>query len=308
MKKSKFGFLSTDKKTKIHALKWEPDQGEISGVLQISHGMIEHVERYEAFAKYLTEKGFVVVGNDHLGHGNSVISQDDWGYFAPKNGSDLVVKDLQKLRMHIQKKYPEVPYFILGHSMGSFLLRKYLAHYGAGLSGAVIMGTGTQPNIAVQTGKFLCSFLALFHGWHYRSELVDQLIFSSNNSKFQGKDGGSWLTKDIEIAAAYQKDPRCTFKFTLNGFYNLFDTIYEINQKKNIYAIPKELPLLLVSGQDDPVGNYGTGVRKAYETYQEAGIQDISCKLYPSDRHEILNEIDREIVYDDIYRWLQKHL
>ncbi len=308
MKTNEFTFPSADGKTQIHAIKWEPEQGGVAAVLQISHGMIEHVKRYEAFAEFLTNQGFAVVGNDHLGHGDSVTSQEDWGYFAPEQGSDLVVEDLHQLRSQIQAVYSGTPYFMLGHSMGSFLLRKYLSLHGEGLSGAVIMGTGTQKDMAVQTGKAVCKALALFRGWRHRSSLVDKLIFSGNNKKFQGGSVDSWLTKDEKIAKAYYGDPRCTFKFTLNGFYNLFDTIHYINQKRHIETIPKTLPLLLVSGQDDPVGNYGAGVRSAYETYQAAGIKDISLKLYPKDRHEILNETDRETVYEDIYRWLCGHL
>ncbi len=303
MKKSVFGFLSADGKTQIHAVRWEPNQGNIHGVLQISHGMIEYVERYEAFAAYLTERGFLVVGNDHLGHGESVTSQDLWGYFAPENGSDLVVEDLQKLRVKIQSEYPRLPYFMLGHSMGSFLLRKYLSQYGEGLSGAIIMGTGTQTSKTVMMGKAICNIVALFRGWNYRSKFVDKQVFAGNNKKFAEEDSGSWLTKDKEIADAYAKDPRCSFQFTLNGFYNLFDTIHYINKPKHIDAIPKNLPLFFVSGEDDPVGNYGAGVKTAYETYKRAGITDIAIKLYPTDRHEILNELDRETVYEDIYKW-----
>lgn len=308
MKKKEFTFSSADRTNRIHAVLWKPDQGKISGILQISHGMIEYIERYEDFAEFLTAQGFLVVGNDHLGHGRTAASQEDWGYFAPRKGSDLVVEDLNRLRRMVQKKYPELPYFMLGHSMGSFLLRKYLSKYGRGLSGAIIMGTGSQPDYVVQAGKALCVILALLKGWRYRSSLVDQQVFSGNNKRFQGGDTGSWLTKDPEIVKAYNSNPCCTFKFTLNGFYNLFDTIHFMNQKRNIQAIPKNLPVFLVSGQDDPVGNYGAGVKKAYETYKKAGIMDLSWKLYPGDRHEILNETDKEIVYQDIYRWLQKHL
>lgn len=307
MKKSVFEFLSADKKTQIHAVKWEPEQGEVQGVLQISHGMIEYVERYDAFAEFLTDKGFVIVGNDHLGHGESVVSQELWGYFAPECGSDLVVRDLHQLRVKTEKEYPKVPYFMLGHSMGSFLLRKYLSQYGEGLSGAIIMGTGTQTDKTVRFGKALCKIIARFHGWKYRSSFVDKLVFSGNNKRFEQEGTNAWLTKDREIVSAYGKEARCTYKFTLNGFYNLFDTIYYINQPEHIAAILKSLPMFFVSGADDPVGDYGAGVKKAYETYVQAGMEDIDLKLYPNDRHEILNELDKETVYKDIYGWIQKH-
>lgn len=307
MKKSIFGFLSSDGKTNIHAVKWEPE-GEAQAVLQISHGMIEYVERYEAFAEFLTGKGFVVAGNDHLGHGESVQSQEFWGYFAPKNGSDLVVEDLHQLRTKMQEEYPGIPYFMLGHSMGSYLLRKYLSKHGEGLAGAVIMGTGTQSNVTVIMGKIICRLSALIHGWDYRGGFVEKKVFSEKYNRFEAEGKGAWLTKDRAVVEAYNKDPRCTFQFTLNGFYNLFDTIRYINKPAHVKSVPINLPLFLVSGEDDPVGDFGRGVGFAYDIYICAGMRNINLKLYPTDRHEILNELDKEIVYEDIYKWLQKHL
>lgn len=305
MKKSTFEFLSADRGTKIYAVKWEPDDEKITGVLQITHGMAEYVERYEAFAEYMTKQGFLVVGHDHLGHGNSVASKEYWGYFAAQNGSDILVEDINTLRTKIQAEYPQYPYFMLGHSMGSFLLRKYLSEHGENLQGAIIMGTGTQPDRMVKMGKSICRFLAVFRGWNHRSRLVNKMAFSGNNKRFAAEGANAWLTKDKEIVAAYNKEPRCTFIFTLNGFYNLFDTIYYINQQEHIGKIPKNLPLFLVSGEEDPVGNYGAGVKEAYEIYEKAGIEDITWKLYPTDRHEILNEEDREKVYEDICAWMK---
>lgn len=308
MKKSTFEFLSADRGTKIHAVKWEPDTGKMKGILQITHGMVEYVERYDAFAEYMTQKEFMVVGHDHLGHGASVASHEYWGYFAPKNGSDILIEDMNTLRTMIQKEYPDIPYFMLGHSMGSFLLRKYLSKYGQNLWGAIIMGTGSQPDKAVQFGKGVCKFLAFFRGWNHRSKLVNNLAFSGNNKRFEAEGTNAWLTKDKDMVKTYNSEARCTFIFTLNGFYNLFDTIHYINQPENIDAIPKELPLFFVAGEDDPVGNYGAGVKEAYETYEKAGIEDITWKLYPTDRHEILNELDRENIYQDIYAWIRVHL
>lgn len=306
MKKRDFQFLSADKKTKIHAVKWEPDGKELKGILQISHGMVEYVERYEKFAEFMVQQGFLVAGNDHLGHGKSVTSESQWGYFAPKNGSDIVVEDIDHLRRMMETEHPGIPYFILGHSMGSFLLRKYLSQHGSGLKGAIIMGTGTHPNAALALGKGLCRCLALFRGWDHRSNLLEQAAMGGYNKKFKG--GGalnSWLTKDKEIVAAYSKEPRCSFKFTVNGYYTIFDTIHYINRPENIGKIPKNLPLLFVAGEDDPVGNYGKGVKSVCGTYKKAGITDITCRLYPGDRHEILNELDKEKVYKDIFKWIK---
>lgn len=307
MEKSTFEFLSADRGTKIHGVRWKPDTGKIMGILQISHGMVEYIERYDGFAEYMTQQGFIVMGHDHLGHGASVVSKEYWGYFSPQNGSDILVEDMNCLRTMTQKEYPNLPYFMLGHSMGSFLLRKYLSKYGENLQGAIIMGTGNQPDKMVQMGKKVCKFLAFFRGWNHRSRMVNHMVSSGNNKRFAGEGVSAWLTKDKEKVAAYNSDPRCDFIFTLNGFYNLFDTIHYVNQQEHIDAIPKELPLFLVSGQDDPVGNYGAGVKEVYETYEKAGIEDITWKLYPSDRHEILNELDKEKVYEDIYAWIKVH-
>lgn len=309
MKTHTFQFLSADKGTKIHGVEWEPDQGTIRGVLQITHGMVEYIERYEEFAEYMTQQGFLVVGHDHLGHGESVASKEYWGYFAPKNGSDILVEDMNQVRKRVQQSHPGIPYFMLGHSMGSFLLRKYLSKYGENLSGAIIMGTGTQPDGMVRFGKAFCKFLAVFRGWSHRSSFVDSMAFSGNNRRFKSEQmKNAWLTKDQAIVSAYNHEPKCSFKFTLNGFYNLFDTIHYINQPEHINAIPKKLPLFLVSGADDPVGGYGEGVKKAYETYENAGIEDVTWKLYPTDRHEILNELDKVDIYEDIYTWIQVHM
>lgn len=306
---SVLAFLSADGKTRIHGISWVPDTEKPKGILQITHGMVEYIERYEAFAEYMNRQGYLVVGHDHLGHGESVNSREDWGFFAEEKGSDVLVADMHRLRTMTQEKYPVLPYFMLGHSMGSFLLRKYLCIYGKGLKGAIVMGTGFQPDAAVLFGKALCRFLAKFHGWHYRSKFIQKIVFAGNDNKFRGEGlENSWLTKDTEVVRAYSSNPKCTFRFTLNGFYNLFDTIRFINQRKNLSSLPKELPLYFVSGEDDPVGAFGAGVKKAFGIYRSLGMKDVSMKLYPRDRHEILNETDREQVYEDIFHWIEEHL
>ncbi len=308
-----FGFLSADGLTEIHAVRWEPEGGRAKGVLQLCHGMVEHIGRYADFAEYMAGKGFFVVGHDHLGHGESIRSPEYYGYFASKHGSDVLVEDMHQVRMIAQQEHPDVPYFILGHSMGSFLLRKYLSKHGEGLSGALIMGTGTQPDSLMRVGKGVCRVLSVFQGWKHQSKFVNNLVFSGGSKHFEEEakeDGGSdsWLTKDVELAERYGKDPKCQFCFTLNGFYNLFETVYYINQPENVDAIPKGLPIIFLSGEEDPVGNYGKGVEEAARIYKEAGIRDVSVKIYPGDRHEILNELDREDVYRDIFSWIQAHM
>lgn len=307
-KKESFTFVSSDKKTRLHGVKWLPESGEYGAVLQIAHGMIEYVERYEEFAAYMAERGYLVVGHDHLGHGDSVESRDDWGYIAEKNGDQLMVEDMQKLRIMTQKENPGIPYFMLGHSMGSYLLRKYITQYGEGLAGALIVGTGSVPDIATKTGIALAKCVARIKGWRYRSKLIEKLFFSGPYRKFS-MDGkvleNNWLTKDLDIAAKYYKEPRCTFHFTLNGYDTVMKVVWYDNQPENTARIPKNLPVILLSGADDPVGNMGRGVLLVKKQLEKAGIKDLSCKLYENDRHEILNETDRRAVYRDILKWCE---
>ena len=303
--KREFTFASGDKRTKIHAVEWKPEKGKPCGVLQIFHGMVEFIERYEEFANFLTEKGFVVIGNDHLGHGKSIRGKEEYGFFSEQNGNQTVLGDLRRLHVQTAKKYPGIPYFILGHSMGSFLLRQYLSMYGEELDGAIIMGTGTQPVAALRFGRRLCHILAKLHGWHYRSRFVDKMAFGGYNKHFRpARTDKDWLTKEESVVDAYLADERCTFLFTLNGYDNLFYSIEEAGKQENIEKIPKDLPVLFVAGQDDPVGNFGKGVEEVRRAFQAAGMGDVTWIVYENDRHEILNETDRNTVYRDLYAWL----
>lgn len=306
MKKVHIQYLSHDHKTLIHAVRWIPDQ-EVKGILQISHGMVEFIERYEEFAEYMTKKGFLVTGNDHLGHGDSVRSKDQYGFFNEKNGNAVLLLDLYQLQRKTKELYPNVPYFLLGHSMGSFLARQYLCLYGKELDGAIIMGTGYHSRFEAKLGMQLTKMIAAIKGWGYRSKFVNALAFGSYNRKFKpGRTDKDWLTKDEKIVDDYIKDERCQFLFTLNGYYNLFFSLAKLSNKDYIQKMPKNLPVLFVSGEDDPVGNFGKGVKKVVDTFKENGMKRVSCKMYPNDRHEILNELDRKKIYQDLYEWIQK--
>lgn len=301
-----FGFLSADGKTDIHCVKWIPEGGRIRGVLQIVHGMVEFIERYGDFAEFLCGKGYMVAGHDHLGHGESVPSQREWGFMDEDRGSDVLVADIHRLRLMMKEQYPDVPYFMLGHSMGSFLLRKYLFLHGEGLAGAIISGTGSQEDSAVKTGRRVSAWLAKLHGWHYRSNFIQKMAFSGNDKAFpQEKLKNAWLCRDKEVVKAYNANPKCRFVFTVSGFYALFETIWEINRPENLEKMPKSLPMFFISGDKDPVGDMGKGVRKAFDTYKGIGMQEVSMKLYPEDRHEILNELDKGQVYEDVFQWLE---
>ena len=302
--KEDFYFNSASGTTKIHAVRYIPE-GKIHAILQISHGMVEYIERYENFALFLASKGILVTGNDHLGHGKSINCREDWGYFAKENGNRAVLLDLYQLTQITKEKYPDIPYFILGHSMGSFFARQYIGEFGQEVNGAIIMGTGCQPLALIQAGRFITSFVALFKGWRYRSNFVNSLAFGSYNKAFEpARTPKDWLSKDNDLVDKHVADELCSFTFTLNGYYTLFTTISRLYNQKLLSQMPKELPVFFVAGEDDPVGDFGKGVLKAADMFKKVGMKNVKVKLYPTDRHEILNETDRDQVYDDIYGWL----
>lgn len=307
MRKEEFTYLSADHKTQIHAVRYLPDTAPV-GILQITHGMVEHIGRYDGFASFVCENGFVVTGQDHLGHGDSVTGREKWGHFGEaEHPSDLLVEDMQTLRKLTQEKYPELPYMMLGHSMGSYMLRKYLSVYGEGVSRAIIMGTGDVSQAASGFGLFLIRVLTMVHGNTWRSKMVQQLTYNRFYKKFDltgQHPENSWLTKDVDIVKEYYADPRCTFLFTLNGYQGLVEAARYDARMENIRKIPKGISILLASGADDPVGDLSAGVERTYDKFRAAGLS-VQRKLYPGDRHEILNETDREQVWKDMLAFLQ---
>ena len=303
--KKDFYFPSQDGVTQIHGIEWKPD-GEVKGILQICHGMVEHIERYHDFAMFLCEHGYYVVGHDHLGHGKSIVSKDKLGYFQKDKGNACVIGDIHTLRQKTEKDYPGVPYFMLGHSMGSFLVRQYIGMHGAGLSGAVVMGTGEQPSVILGAGKFVCKMIAACKGWEHRSTLVDGMALGANQKAYAHvTDGSSWLTRNPEIVKQYKEDPQCGFRFTLNAYYFMFSGMEQMNKQEKAQTLPKTLPVFFVAGAKDPVGSMGKGVQNVYEIYKRMGMKDVEIKLYEEDRHEILNELDKDVVYQDILNWLE---
>lgn len=302
-----FTFLSNDGKTAVHAVKWTPDTEEYKAILQITHGMVEFIERYIPFAEFLTTKGYMVVGHDHIGHGQSVASQDDWGYFCGRSPSDVLVEDMHKLRAMIQEENPDVPYFMLGHSMGSFMLRKYLTVHNEKLRGAIIMGTGFIPENMTKLALMLTSVVGKLRGERHRSKLIQSLAFGADYKDFDmtgEKPEDSWLTKDVDIVNTYYNEPRCTYMFTVNGYKGLFEAVNYSCNPENAAKIPKKLPLFIVSGEQDPVGGLGKGVKDVYDMYKTADMLDLTYKLYENDRHEILNEIDKQVVFEDLLAWM----
>ncbi|MBP5266130.1 MAG: alpha/beta fold hydrolase [Lachnospiraceae bacterium] len=315
MNTENYTFQSSDnEKTTIHGVKWTPDDGEVKAVIQLNHGMIEYIERYAEFAEYLTKRGFVVMGHDHIGHGESVRSSADWGIMHTDTPSDTMVEDMFTNYRIIRGQYPDKPFFILGHSMGSYLLRMFLskkANQLEGVNGAIVMGTGTVDKGAISAGSAVCKLIALFRGWDYKSKFVAGLMFDANYKCYDvcGNDvTKSWLSRNEESVKEYYSNPKTTFAFSLNGYRTLLEATSFDNDMNNINKMRKDMPILFVSGDKDPVGAMGEGVKIACNKFIEAGIKDVSMKLYPDDRHEILNDLDRETVYADIYQWMAERL
>lgn len=308
IKKEEIYFDSRDNMSKIHAIRWIPED-KPKAILQIVHGMAEYVNRYHDFATKMAEQGFLVVGNDHLGHGLSVPEGGTYGYFCEKDPATVVVRDVHRLKKLTQEAYPGVPYFLLGHSMGSFIVRNYLCKYGTGIDGAVIMGTGMQSKALVMSAKGMAALQKVFCGSKHVSKFLNKSSFGKYNAKIDNpRTDVDWLSKDAAKVDAYVKDELCGFTFTVNGFQTLFELIWRLYKKENLANMPKNLPVLFVSGTDDPVGDYFKGVQAAVDSFQEAGMQDVTVKKYETGRHELLNEPEWEQVAEDIYNWLSEKL
>ena len=314
MEKTTLFYDSGDGVSKIHAVIWMPDAKAAAGgkpraVLQVIHGMAEYAERYEKLAEYLTAAGFAVAGEDHLGHGKTVPADGTFGYFCEDDPATVVVDDVHRLTEMIKKQYPGVPYFILGHSMGSFILRNYMAKYGADIQGAVIMGTGNTPKAGLLYARFVTALQKLFTGGKHKSGFLDWMAFGGFNKRIPDcKTKFDWLSRNEENVAAYEADALCGFTFTVNGFETLFELIRRAESPKYIANTLVSLPVLLQSGTDDPVGGYAKGVEAVRDAYLRAGLTDVECILYAGDRHEILNEADGDRVMNDLYHWIMSRI
>lgn len=308
MVKEEFYYDSRDGKSKLHAVRYAPDDAaDIRCVVQIVHGMAEYVERYEEFAEFLTARGCVLTGEDHMGHGKSVGKTGKYGYFCEQDPATVLVRDVHRLKKATQALYPNVPYVIMGHSMGSFIVRNYMFRYGTGISAAIIMGTGMQSAALLRLSKMLAHIQRICCGPKHVSGLIDKLAFDSYNKQIQNpRTSADWLSRDAERVDKYTVDPMCGFVFTVNGFLTLFELISRLHKRENLERIPKTLPVFMLSGDADPVGDYGKGVQRAYESLKDVGIENITLKMYDGGRHELLNETNRAEVMEDVFRWIEE--
>lgn len=301
-------FLSCDGCHEVYVRWWLPD-GPVRGVVQIEHGVAEYIQRYDTFMQYLAEHGFVAVGDDHLGHGRTAKDETELGYFGPENGWSLVVGDVHRLHTLLRTEFPNVPMFLFGHSMGSFIVRTYAILNGRDLDALIVCGTGNQATPLVMAGKAAAGMEMRFRGSNYRSQKLNDLIFGAYNVKFgETRTPNDWLCRDETVVDAYTADPLCGGIPTVGLIYEMMRGIAFVTKRKNVAKVPEDLPVLLIAGAADPVGEQGKGVIKAYRLYLDAGLKDVSLKLYPDGRHEILNELNREEVFQDVLEWLEKQM
>ena len=288
----------------IYARCWIPSDG-VKAVFQIVHGMAEHGERYEEFASFLCQKGFAVLVDDHVGHGKSVNSDEDLGYFGESMGWDALVEDERALTENIKNEFPDIPVIFFGHSMGSFIAREYIRRYrnDERIKGAIFCGSsGKNPAAAIAIK--LADAIANAKGSKYRSAFINKLAFGAYNAKIKNpKTDFDWLTTDTEIVDKYIADKYCGFLFTATGYRDLFTILHTVSGKDWYNGVPNDIPILVTSGEADPVGAYGKGIKEIYNGLIGSGKKDVTVKLYSGMRHEILNEVERTKVYEDISAW-----
>lgn len=309
MKASTFTYKASDG-TKIFAYKWLPaGTTKVRAAVQISHGMAEHAARYERFAKKLTAAGYAVYANDHRGHGKTAGSLENLGYLADEEGWDRVVDDMHVLTGLIRKENKKAPIFLFGHSMGSFLSRQYAMLHGGELKGLILSGTAGDPGLLGKIGLFLAKREAAKKGKKTKSPMLDGLSFGSYNKAFRpNRTKFDWLSRDTVEVDKYVADPYCGNVFTAGFFCDMLGGLAYINNRDNIRKIPRDLPVFLSSGSQDPVGANTKGVLQVYNSYVSAGIKDVTYRFYQGARHETLNETNREEVFADVVAWLNGHL
>ncbi|MBO4355394.1 MAG: alpha/beta fold hydrolase, partial [Clostridia bacterium] len=259
--------------------------------------------RYDDIARFFCSNGLVVCGNDHLGHGDSVKSEKDYGYFAKKDGDRIIVRDCAELHNIIREKYRHLPYIVFGHSMGSFVARRLIVEYGEDIDGLILSGTAGsgQP---FGMGIAVSDTVGLFRGKRHRSKLITGIAFGKYNERFEGDTGVEWVSNDRERLLKYANDPKCNFMFTCAGYRDLFKLLKYVNSDQWYEDFPKHVPVYLLCGEDDPVGNYGKGVSEVAEKLNDASVSSVTLKIYPGERHEVHNGLAKQEMYRDTLNWI----
>ncbi|NLI89793.1 MAG: alpha/beta hydrolase [Epulopiscium sp.] len=303
MTKQKINFTNEDG-IKIAVYKWKPEE-DIKGAVQIAHGMAEHAMRYEYFAKALTKEGYVVYANDHRGHGQSAASIEELGYISDNDGFSDMVKDMKALTNIIREENPGIPLILFSHSMGSFLAQRYIQIYGKDIDGVILSGTNGKQAPITNLGLLISKVIMKSKGRKASGKLMDKMAFGSYNNKIDNnKTKFDWLTRDADQVQKYIDDPYCGTLFPVSFFHDLINGTRAIHKKENLKNVPKDLPIYIFAGDADPVGNYGKGIISLRDLYKSLGIKNVTSKLYEGGRHEMLNEINRDEVIEDVISWL----
>ena len=303
-----FYFPSTNGKNKILARICTPDKPP-KAVVQIAHGIAEHISRYDPFMFFLAENGYVAVGNDHLGHGLSAENEDGLGIFDTQNGWTYAVDDMKALRDQVRQEFHDIPYIFFGHSMGSFLTRTYLIRYPDQYDAAILSGTEQQSPALINAGFFAANLLTLLRGPGADGKLLNDMAFGSYCKKIDNpRTPFDWLSTNEENVDRYIADPLCGFVAKCSMYRDMMGGLKFLTKQSNIDKMNKDAPIYFMSGAEDPVGDYGAGVEKAYRAFCDAGLHDVTMKLYPGGRHEMLNETNREEVMQDILAWLDQRV
>ena len=303
-----FYFNSSTGKNRIHTRMCIPN-GEVRAVVQIVHGIAEHIVRYDDFMSFLASNGFVAVGTDHLGHGKSIEKEDQLGFLADKDGWTYIVNDEEILRRAMKENYPNVPQIVFGHSMGSFVTRTHLIRFPGGFDAAIISGTGNQSPALVLGGLAMGNLVVALKGPHHYSKLLNNMAFGSYNKLYgEVRTEYDWLSRDEAQVDKYVADPLCGFIPSCSLFRDMMTGIKFITNQNNLENMNKDTPVYFMSGDMDPVGECGKGVKLAYENFKKAGMKDVSIKLYKDGRHEMLNELNKDEVYADILAWINSKI
>lgn len=306
MRTNTFHFID-EENLRIHVYHWMPDEAiEIQGVIQIAHGMTETALRYERFAEELTAAGYVVYANDHRGHGRTAATEQDLGYVG-EDGFTWMVRNMAQLTKIIREQHSNAPLFLFAHSMGSFLAQQYITEHASLIDGLILCGSNGPRGPELFAGVSITKLVASMKGSRHRSAFIDKLAFGSFNRRFQpARTQVDWLSRDPKEVDKYVEDPYCGFLSTVGFYRDFFKLLRNIHRPEVMDRIPKQLPVLLIAGDDDPVGNYGKGVRKLADQYRQLGMEQVECKLYEGARHELLNETNRDEVTADCLAWLQR--
>ena len=300
-----FTFPSSEEGQTIYGRAYLP-YGEVKGIVQFAHGMCDYGERYEEFFSELTDCGYIAAYADHLGHGRSVNDPDDFGFFAHRDGYLKVVADFARFYDILDAKFPGEKHYVMGHSMGSFIVRYFMGTYRKNMAGAIIMGT-SGPNILAGAGILLAGAIAKIRGDHYRSSLIEKIAFGPYNKRIEDPvSAWDWLSRDVEAVYSFDEDEWRNHTFTASAFKDLFCLLREVNLVPLMEDTPKELPVLFLSGEEDPLGNYGKGIYRLEDTFASMGFKDVRAILFPEDRHELCHEFDKEDVYETIIDWLNR--